>query len=141
MQDKIIRAGFIIAGLANIIGILIITQGMTTDTLVKADPAVFSTFGLLMIMLWGLAYISTARFATVSVLLPLVFALEKLAYTLNWATWLGEHSAQLASIREQDFLGGFFLGGYGINDGLFCLFFVIVAVINWRRGRALITIR
>lgn len=132
-SDKVIRGGFIIAGLANIVGILIITKGMTSNTIGLADPAVFSSFGVLMIMLWGMAYIGSSPFATRSVLLPATFALEKLAYTLNWVFWMQDNSASVASIREQDFLGGFFMGGYGINDGLFFLFFLAVTIVNLRR--------
>lgn len=133
MNEKIIRAGFILAGLVNIIGILVVTQGLSRDTLAIADPQVFSTFGILMIMVWGLAYISTARFATMAILLPATFAIEKLAYTLNWVFWMREHADQVAVIRETDLLGGLFLGAYGINDGLFFVFFAAAAIINWRR--------
>lgn len=136
MSEKIIRAGFILAGLANIVGILIVTKGMTSDTLFVADPNVFSKFGILMIMLWGLAYIGTSRFATTSVLLPAAFALEKLAYSINWAVWMSGYSDKVEAIRNQDFLGGFFMGGYGINDGLFFVFFATVAILNWRRRSA-----
>lgn len=133
MKDTLIKNGFIFAGLANIVGILIITRGMTTDTLSDADPTLFSSFGILMIILWGLAYIGTSRFATTSVLLPATFAIEKLAYTLAWVFWTADHGDTVAAISEHDFLGGLFLGGYGINDGLWCLFFAVVAIINFRR--------
>lgn len=133
MKDKLIRNGFILAGLANIVGILIITRGMTSDTLATADPTLFSNFGILMIILWGLAYIGTSRFATTSVLLPATFALEKLAYTVAWVLWTADHGDTVAAITERDFLGGLFLGSYGINDGLFFIFFAAVAVINLRR--------
>ena len=136
MTDKLFRAGFIIAGLANIVGILAVTQGMTSSTLYEQDPEVFSKFGILMIMLWGLAYIGTSRFATTAVLLPAAFAIEKLAYTLNWAFWMAENGDKVNAIREQDFLGGFFMGGYGINDGLFFVFFAVVTIVNLRRRSA-----
>lgn len=133
MKDNLIKNGFIFAGLANIVGILTITRGMTSDTLANADPVLFSNFGVLMIILWGLVYIGSSRFATTSVLLPATFAIEKLAYTLAWVFWTADHGDTVAAITERDFLGGLFLGGYGINDGLFCIFFAAVAVINLRR--------
>lgn len=136
MKDTLIKNGFIVAGLANIVGILIITRGITTDTLADADPVLFSSFGILMIILWGLAYIGTSRFATTSVLLPATFAIEKLAYTIAWIFWMIDHGDTVPAIREQDFLGGFFMGGYGVNDGLFFLFFAAVAIINLRRKTA-----
>lgn len=136
MTDTLIQRGFLLAGLVNLIGILLVTQGMTSTTILLADPAVFSGFGVVMIMLWGLAYIGTAGIAHRAVLLPLTFAIEKAAYTLNWVFWLDGHSAQLPAILEQDWLAGVFLGGYGINDGLFGLFFAAVAVRNWRAARS-----
>lgn len=133
MNDQLVRAGFLLGGIVNIAGILLVTHGMTSATIGTADPAVFSDFGIISIMLWGLAYIATIPHAAGSVLLPAVFALEKLAYTVNWALWMGENSASVAVIRNEDFLGGFFLGGYGINDGLFCVFFAFVAARNLRK--------
>ncbi len=132
--DRLIRLGFIAAGLANILGILVVSRWMTSDTLRTADPAVFGDFGLLMIMLWGLAYIGTAPMAGRAVLLPAAFALEKLAYTLNWAFWIRDEGASLAVIGQADALGALFLRGYGLNDGLFALFFAAVAIRNWRRA-------
>ncbi len=134
MSDSIIQKGFLLAGLVNIVGIMVVTQGLQSDTLAVADPAVFSSFGILCIMLWGLAYIATKPYASVSVLLPAVFALEKLLYSVNWGLWMAEHGSEVDGIVQQDMLGGLFLGGYGVNDGLFCLFFAAVAWRNWRRS-------
>ncbi len=133
-SDKIIRLGFLAAGLTNIIGILIVSRGFSAETLPLADPAVFGHFGLLMIMLWGLAYIGTVPMANRAVLLPATFALEKLAYTLNWVFWMDGQGGSLPGIRELDPLGALFLQGYGLNDGLFALFFAVVAVRNWRKA-------
>ncbi len=133
MNEQVVRAGFLLAGIVNIVGILIVTHGMTSATIGNADPAVSSDFGIISIILWGLAYIATIPHAASSILLPAVFALEKLAYTINWAIWMGNHAASVEVIRNEDFLGGFFLGGYGINDGLFCVFFGFVAVVNLRK--------
>ncbi len=135
MNDKLIRAGFVAGGLVNIVGILIVTHGMTSNTIATADPTVFSTFGILSIMLWGLAYLATAPIAHTNVLLPAVFALEKLAYTVNWILWIRVHSAELEAISNQDFLGGFFLGGYGVNDALFGIFFAAIAFRNWQQAQ------
>lgn len=134
MSDRLFRLGFLLAGVTNIVGILVITRWMTAPTLRQADPAVFGDFGILMIMLWGLAYIGTSDYCTRAVLLPLVFAVEKLAYTLNWHFWIRDHGQQLTVIREADLLGAFFLQSYGLNDALFGLFFLLVAVVNWRRS-------
>ena len=47
-----------------------------------------------------------------------------------------DHAGTLDSIKETDPLGALFLGGYGINDGLFALFFLVVALVNFRRERS-----
>lgn len=132
MSDNLIQKGFILAGLVNVVGIAVVTHGLQSDTLATADPAVFSTFGILCIMLWGMAYIASAPFAARSVYLPLVFALEKLLYTVNWWLWYSAHGSEVQAITQQDVLAGVFLGGYGVNDGLFGLFFALVALRNWR---------
>lgn len=131
-MTRIFQLGFIVAGLVNIVGILVISQGMTSTTLGAADP-VFAKFGIIMIILWGLAYIGTAPYAQQAVFLPLVFAVEKAVYTVNWVVWMDDHGEKIDAIREADPLAGFFLNGYGINDGLFGVFFLIVALVNWRK--------
>ena len=133
MLNRIIPLGFVFAGLVNIVGILVITGGMTRDSLALADPGVFSSFGIIAIMLWGAAYIATAPLARQSVWLPLVFALEKLVYAVNWALWRPGQDALIDQIASRDDLGAFFLQSYGLNDGLFCLFFLAVAIFNWRQ--------
>ena len=135
MSDKVIRTGFYLAGLVNILGITLVSHGLQSDTLVKADPAVFSNFGILCIMLWGLAYIASAPHATAAIFLPAVFALEKLLYTVNWVQWFAAHGGEVESITQQDMLGGLFLGGYGVVDGVFCLFFAMVALNNWNKRK------
>lgn len=128
--------GFMLAGLVNIVGILVVTQGLQSPTLSSADPAVFSFFGLLLIMVWGLAYLAAAPFASQSVAIPLVFAIEKLAYTVAWLLWRSNTTPEtLEAIVENDVLGGLFMSSYGINDGLFMVFFLAVAVVNFRRSR------
>ncbi len=134
MTDRIFRLGFLLAGITNIVGILLITRWWTSDTLRTADPAAFSDFGVLMIIVWGLAYIGTSDFCTRAVFLPLVFAIEKLAYTINWAFWMRDHSAEIERIAPTDPLGAFFLQSYGLNDGAYGLFFLVVAVANARRS-------
>ncbi len=138
MKPAHIKLGFYIAGAANILGILTITQGFSSDTIAIADPAAFSTFGCLMILVWGLAYIATASFSDQAIALPLVFAVEKLAYTFNWVVWMSNHADSVATIQQQDLLGGLFMGGYGINDALFGFFFAYVAWRNWREHKAVL---
>lgn len=136
MKPVHIRMGFYLAGATNILGILTITRAFTSATIGTADPVAFSTFGCLLIMVWGLAYLATASFSDKAIALPLVFAVEKFAYTLNWLIWMSDNADSVAAIQQQDLLGGLFLGGYGILDGLFGVFFAYVAWSNLRRSKA-----
>ena len=51
------------AALANIGGVLLFCKGFTNTVLNEADPTVFQIFGLLMIMVWGVAYLGAAKYA------------------------------------------------------------------------------
>ena len=50
------KNGFIAAGLMNIGSVLLFSRGFTNSAINTADPVVMSNFGLLMIVVWGLAY-------------------------------------------------------------------------------------
>ncbi len=126
MYRSIIPAGYLIAGIMNIGGILLFSQFFTSTALNQADPVVMSNFGLLMIMVWGLAYIAASGFALQMRWLALVFALEKLIYVGVWLRWLNQKSDTLAAIYQEDFLAGVFYSVYGINDFVFMVFFVFV---------------
>ena len=134
MNESLIKKGFMLGGVVNIAGILLVSQGLQSATLPAADPTAFSVFGMLVIMLWGAAYIAAAPYATRSVALPLVFAVEKLLYTVHWGCWISQHADSIRPVMENDMLGGLFLGAYGVNDGLFCLFFAYVAWRNWKKA-------
>lgn len=43
--------------------------------------------------------------------------MRSLVSVILLAVW-ADRGDTVAAIREQDFLGGFLMGGYGINDGL-----------------------
>jgi hypothetical protein len=58
--QKIIRNGLIAAGLMNIGGALLFSKFFTNTVINEADPVVMSNFGLLMIIVWGLAYIGAS---------------------------------------------------------------------------------
>ncbi len=124
MTDKMIRMGFILAGLSNILGVAICSKFLTNDVLKDTQPAVMGGFGLIAIMLWGLAYISVAnRYETLKWLIA-VFAIEKLAYVAAWVSFMSSQS--LEGVYNQDFLAGVFFTIYGVNDFVFMLFFVYV---------------
>jgi len=122
----IIKKIFILAGLSNILGVLICSKFLTNQTMMEAQPSVMGFFGLLSIILWGIAYITVCKnYATVRFLIAL-FALEKLIYVIAWINF---HTTQsLKSVIEQDLLAGIFYSIYGINDFIFMLFFIYVAM-------------
>ena len=119
-----IRRGLIAAGVANISGALIFSRGFTNTAINQADPVVMSNFGLLMIMIWGLAYLSAATIRANIKWLAAAFALEKLGYVVVWIKWLSENS--LAQLYAKDTFAGAFFSVYGLNDFVFMLFFVWV---------------
>ena len=85
---------------------------------------VMGHFGLIAIMLWGLAYISVRKNYTSVPWLLAVFVIEKLVYVLVWLNWLFSNS--LNSLYDQDIFAGLFFSIYGLNDLLFGLFFGFV---------------
>ena len=60
MNRRLIKNGLIAASLTNIVGALIFSRVFTNDATNNADPVVMSNFGLLMIMVWGMAYLVAA---------------------------------------------------------------------------------
>jgi len=64
VKKTLVRNGFIAAGVMNIGGVLLFSRVFTNDAIAEADPVVMSNFGLLMIVVWGLAYLGTAMAGT-----------------------------------------------------------------------------
>jgi len=115
---------FVFAGLSNILGVLIFSKLFTNQVMMNTQPDVMGYFGLISIILWGLAYIAVRKsYAAVPWLLT-VFVIEKLIYGTVWLRWLTSHS--LAAVYEQDTFAGIFYTIYGANDFLFGVFFAWV---------------
>ena len=121
MTSNLIRNGFIAAALMNISGVLLFSRAFTNEAINQSDPVVMSNFGLLMIMVWGLAYLGAAFVNGNVRWLAAVFAIEKLIYVVVWLLWLSRHD--LASVYEMDLFAGIFYSIYGLNDLAFMLFF------------------
>ncbi len=119
-----IQKGFLIAGLSNILGVLICSKAFTNDVMLAAQPDVMGYFGLISIILWGIAYISVSKSYNQVRWLVGVFVIEKLIYVMVWLTFINSHS--LRSIFELDVLAGVFYTIYGANDFIFMLFFGFV---------------
>ena len=126
MKSDILSKGFIAAGIANIGGVLIFSKFFTNPVIQETDPVVMSNFGLLMIIVWGLAYISVAKSYEKVKWLVCVFAIEKLIYALIWTNWLTQN--QLSTVYAKDTMAGIFYAIYGINDWIFFIFFAFVFV-------------
>lgn len=125
MRPITIKFGLIAAGLANILGVLIFSRFFTNEWISKADPIVMSSFGLIMIIVWGLAYISASKgFEQVKWLLA-VFAIEKLIYGLIWINWIFYNDIRI--LYKKDLMAGMFYSIYGLIDLVFMAFFVIAA--------------
>jgi hypothetical protein len=125
LKNTHISKGFVFAGLANMTA-LIFSRGFSNPVIPEFDPVVMSNFGLVMILVWGLAYISVAKNYHQVKWLVAVFAFEKFIYGLVWINWILNHS--LSAVYEKDLLAGLFYSIYGINDWLFFLFFLVVFI-------------
>ncbi len=123
LSSSLITKGFIAAGLANL-SILINSRFFTNEAFPETDPNVFSYFGILMIVLWGLAYLSVARTYPSVQWLVGVFAVEKLVYGITWTRWITSNS--VAEVFDVDAMAGVFFSIYGIIDWTACVFFTIV---------------
>lgn len=125
INNKLISKGFILAGIMNC-SVLLFSRGFTNKTINTYDPDVMSNFGMVMILIWGLAYISVAyKFQNVKWLV-LIFAIEKLIYGCVWLQWMTTND--VSKVYDEDKMSGIFYSIYGINDWLFCVFFLYVFI-------------
>ena len=124
LNDKKYKNGFYLAGLSNITGVLLFSKLFTNDVIPETDSAVMSYFGLLMIIVWGLAYMAVAKNYKNLKWLVAVFAIEKFCYGFVWTNWILNNS--VSEVFEKDALAGAFYSFYGVNDWMFFLFFSYV---------------
>lgn len=108
----------------NIGGVLVFSRAFTNVAINQADPIVMSNFGLIMIAVWGLAYLGAATISSNIKWLAGAFAVEKLVYVIVWIMWHAQNS--LTQLYATDVFAGIFYSIYGINDFVFMLFFVWV---------------
>lgn len=124
MNRNLINKGLIAAALMNITGVLIFSRAFNNPAINNADPVVMSNFGLLMIVVWGLAYLSATSIGPNIRWLAGVFAIEKLIYVVVWVRWLSANS--LTELYNKDIFAGIFYTIYGMNDLIFMLFFTYI---------------
>lgn len=123
IKNTTITKGFIISGLMNI-SVLISSRFFTNSTIPEFDQEVMSNFGLLMIIIWGMAYIAVAKnFYQVKWLVG-VFAIEKFIYGYVWISWLAKNN--ISDVFKKDKMAGMFYASYGVNDWIFFVFFLLV---------------
>jgi hypothetical protein len=122
--------GFQLAAFVNIVGVLVFSKGFSNATLVSRSPIVFSRFGLLSIVLWGLAYLAVAQDHERVPRLVAVFAIEKLVYVGTWVAWIARFRGELPRLVSESPLTGTFYAIYGPTDLVFAVFFAAVALRN-----------
>lgn len=128
MPNNYIKIGFILAGLSNMLGVLICSKLLSNQVMMEAQPSVMGYFGLISIILWGLAYIAvSSTYTNVNKLIGL-FVIEKLIYVVAWLSFISKNS--LADVYEKDMLAGVFYTIYGPNDFIFMIFFAFVFYLN-----------
>lgn len=125
IKNKTITQGFILSGLMNLT-VLIFSRFFTNSTIPEFDPDVMSNFGLLMIALWGLAYMSVAKKYDKVKWLVGVFVVAKFIYGYVWLKWILNNN--IAEVYEKDTMAGIFYSIYGINDWIFFVFFLLVFI-------------
>ena len=126
MSNKTIKNIFFLAGVINILGVIIFSEFFTNEILIETDPIVMSKFGLIMITIWGLAFIATAYHFNKNRWIVGVFCIEKMAYVIAWCIWYYNKEFTFGSLFEKDLMSGLFYSIYGLNDLLFLLFFSYV---------------
>ena len=126
ISKGLIVKGFILSGIMNIGGTLIFSRFFTNENIIEADPVVMSNFGLLMIFVWGLVFLSISQKHEQLNWLVGVFAIEKLIYGLNWINWISNND--LYVVYNKDQMAGIFYSTYGVNDLLFFVFFMSVFI-------------
>lgn len=126
IKNETIIKGFILAGLMNILGVLVNSRFFTNVVIPETDPVIMSNFGLLMIVIWGLAYITVSKNYDTVKWLVFIFAIEKFIYGFAWLKWILNNN--ISDVFKKDTAAGIFYSIYGINDWIFFIFFSFVFV-------------
>ena len=126
ISKRVIGKGFVLSGIMNIGGALIFSRFFTNKIIPEADPVVMSNFGLLMIIVWGLVFLSISQKYEQLNWLVGVFAIEKFIHGFNWINWISTND--LSAVYNKDQMAGIFYATYGVNDFLFFVFFLYVFI-------------
>lgn len=128
MTRNTITKIFWAAGIFNIGGMLLFSLFFTNPYPEKYYPVVFSRFGMVAIILWGMAYISVSSVYMYNRWLMSVFAIEKLVYVITWIIFLADKGYMIPEIINESFITGSVLSSYGVGDFLFGCFFAWVGL-------------
>ena len=126
LNKGLVKKGMYLSGMMNIGGVLVLSRFFTNKVINEADPVVMSNFGLLMIVVWGLVFLTMAPFWEKLKWVIGAFVIEKFVYGFVWTKWLLNND--LSIVYEQDIMAGIFYSIYGINDWFFFLFYLIVFI-------------
>ena len=135
-SGSLATTGFVGAAAYNIVGMLTVSKLFTNPLLGEVDPAVFSWFGQVAVVLWGFAYLAVARSYNAVPFLLLVFFVEKMIYFATWLTWLSDKGHTLPQIAAASPATAGFYATYGAGDGLFGLFFGVMFIRAPKASRA-----
>jgi len=124
IRNQFTTKGFILSGLMNIFGVLIFSRFFTNSVIPEYDSQAMSNFGLLMIVVWGFAFISVSKNYDKVPWLIGVFVLEKLVYASHWTNWMINN--KVSEVFAKDKMAGIFYAIYGVNDWIFFFFFLVV---------------
>lgn len=126
VNKELIKKGMYLSGMMNIAGVLVFSRLFTNEAINKANPVIMSNFGLVMIVVWGLAFLAMASKWEHLKWVIGAFAIEKFIYGYTWTKWL--MNSDLSSVYKEDAMAGLFYTIYGLNDWLFCIFYIVVFI-------------
>lgn len=112
------------AAVANWLGVLVLSKFLTNHRAFGQVDPLFSLTGLILILVWGLAFWAVSYNSYAMRPLMLVFVVEKLVYAVNHGIWFFK-GGQIAALFGQDPMLGLFFTVYGINDAIYAVLFYI----------------